>query len=626
MPSKRASQAGEMAVVAALASLPASVRDELIDDPTFTARLNLATNRQLALSALTLTADSVYQALRAAVAGAATAMVDQVDGPAIEAKLAHRKTGEASLAIGSQVFVFADAGLLAKARPHRLRALKQAFTARPLMATEEDRWQSVARQRPFSNDEFFELTSALEHTPEALHAELATRSRFDLDDLIPKDSRYWQRVVSPLGDAAAIGDLVNGELHASRSELLRRHPRAALRRIAHSAQWRPLIPFDLLDRLDVQRLRPLLKSEDPFSLLFGFELCVRRLADEPAALALGTRFLRRLLVEKASRARCAVFSAFALITCVHVQKGVRTAGAPVFWTRLLALTQAAVLTDAVRRTVDAERFWQWSLENFHSDYLWYGTADRWEAPRWRPDWIEPRHVYAELTGRVLVALATLPEDQRPTEWMQLLARVIAELKKAGDLLATQFAGPLDDFGTTPVSSEHPHFQEVEEPYDSAVAIDSPAALLTIGYTTLASPRLIANLTRILQQPPEQPVAARAATLAALHGCAHVAATTRSETLAKATIERVVREAARPGRTEPIYEALLVLLLACAACRDRAGYEALLGETMVRLCFSVSAPQDVGAIASVIRILTARDARLFPVLSRARAIVRSKSSP
>src|SRR5262249_20889613 len=152
-------------------------------------------------------------------------------------------------------------------------------------------------------------------------------------------------LLARLEQSKTLPDFVANELATERAALLQSHRDRAIRRIAFAAVHQTLIPFDLLKTLKIEEVSKLLKAEDPFSLLFGFELCRDKLKDDARFLEAGTAFLKKLFEGDQSLNRLNVFSACALIATPHIRRAANARSAPVFWARLAALTHAGVLAD-----------------------------------------------------------------------------------------------------------------------------------------------------------------------------------------------------------------------------------------------------------------------------------------
>lgn len=620
-PNPRRRQAAASSIL--LSALPSQAREPMVKDHLFTTQLGVVPLFHVTIGrGYVVEAADLHTALRLAVDGAAAAVVKTREGSRLDMRLSVGKRGTVVLAHGEHLFSFADADLLATKKTVRLRALKRVFLERPLLAEEEAAWRRVASERPLEGLEYAELMSALTATPEAWRIRYSKPERFEGKDLLPKGRAYFERLVAPLGNAATIEDFV-AQLLAAQSELLRRNSKRALRRIAFTALWQPLIPFSLLKDVAHNDIATLLKAEDPFSLLFGFELCAARLSEDPAFATLGTSFVKRLLLDKRSRSRCMVYSACAMICASRTRLAALALDAPLYWVRLAALSHAGVLADAMRRNLNAERFWQWALDSFYPAYHWHAEVDRREAPRWRPYWIEPGHVYADLVGRVANALGKIPRDQRPESWTSIFDQCFEALEAAGDLVAMSYPGPFEDYGPHPGSESHEFFVTLDAMLDLAPIIEKVGPLTALAYTTRPSDRLVHGMARILAGPVDAPIAPPGEETQALHLAAHVAAVTRSEGLAQDVIRRAVFEVRRAGRTAPLGEFLTMVLVACASTEDQDAFYRLFADAAVRLAYAIETLPDIAAMQDAIPDLGSRDENLITALSRAGAILEAK---
>jgi hypothetical protein len=152
-----------------------------------------------------------------------------------------------------------------------------------------------------------------------------------------------------------------------------------------------------------------LTAEDPFSLVFGFELCQHRLSKgEKAAAVLGTKFLKRLFGDKEwLQSRLELFSACAVIGMVTLRQAANDPPPPLSWFRLAVLSHAGVLTTALRGIKKTSGFFKWIANDFGGTYLWHLAIDPLDEPRWEPDWIGPGALKAELIGRCCNTLMQL---------------------------------------------------------------------------------------------------------------------------------------------------------------------------------------------------------------------------
>jgi hypothetical protein len=602
-----------------------SVKAALHTDEAFCETLGIKPRFSIELDKdLRADARSLNDVLRHAVAGRKTASLLVRDDRRLRVKLGQKtEAGAASFVVGKRGFTFNDADLLSSDRERRDKALDRVFEAKPLWPRDEDAWREISRTRAFGDREYVDLMTSLAATPEGLIQEFIKPKNLNSDELMPDGSAYYHLLVPPVANSTEFSSYIEKEFSDACQNLVVRHPRSALRRIAFCALRQNLVPFAILRPLGVAGISTLLAANDPFSLLCGFELCRDQLASDPAFSDLGASFLERLLLDAEAENRHYIFSACALISSLRIRRSARASGFPVFWARLAALSHAGVLADALAGMPDAKEFFRWASEHFYPSYAWHCAVDLRDAPRWRYDWISPDHLYAELVGRALGALHALPEGDRPRRWIEILEAAQARLKEMQKTLASMFPGPFDDFVEVDVSYAGIEvFNEVEQALDTATTLDVPG-LYPLVCTFKPSARLVANVLRIVERSIDDKVSARAE-VDALGVAAHIAGVSRHEGLAQAVINRCLSLAREPKREEGITDIFEVMTKACAAWSSHALHRKRVAEAAAKLCFIIDDEKQLGELAAVFNVLSTRDERLKPALAKPQAIIGLKT--
>lgn len=606
--------------------LPAAAGKSLLLDDAFCSKLGIKPRFFYPLDdKLSVETGSLHAALRAAVAGSKTGRVLLRSGKQIRVKLGTQAGGKATLLYKKEGFTFSNADLLSAECWIRLEALKRVFASQPLAAPEEQRWRTIAETRPFSDREYDDLMTALGATPEAFRLELLKPQELSADRLMPDSSDYYGRLLAKLEKSADLESFIGNELAFARLSLLERSPTRALRRIAYSALWQPLVPFDLFQEIDTATLSPLLTAEDPFSLLFGFEICRAQLDKDAAFADLGGAFLEKLFADPSvCKSRCEIFAACALITTVGLRRAARASGAPLFWARLAALTHAGVSADALSGIPDSGSFLRWASRNFAPTYIWYGVVDRREAPRWRPEWISPEYIFAELVGRSRNALNMLVEEERPARWVSAIESAITRLADAGMVIASVFPGPFDDFRESQTSPGEA-FKEVEEKLKDATQLNKVQGVIALTYATQLSDSGVADALRILNLVSEQPIADLQQELRELEIHTHIAVVAGSDVMAKAVIRRCLYLARDAKGSEMVADIFALMAEACAVHRTEKYFRDELGEAAARICFALDDVEPLAKLLSVFDALIRRDDRLAPALAKARSIAQTRKS-
>ncbi|MER8715845.1 hypothetical protein [Mesorhizobium sp. M1295] len=605
--------------------LPLSVRMPLLLDEEYRAKLGIKPRFSYPLSEkLSVETGGLHDALRAAIGGRTSVMMTLSNGRRVRAKLGRPPGGKATLVVKGEGFAFSNADLLSAEREPRVAGLQRVFAAQPLSEKEELYWHGIVEDRTLADREYDELMTTLGYTPEAFAADLQKPQSLSPQTMMPGSPAYFDRLVAPLGETEDIGTFIRGELAAARRSLLERNSLVAIRRIAFGALWQPLIPFDQLE-LAAADLSPLLDAEDPFTLLFGFELSRALLDKETAFADLGSAFLRKLLGDaQASIHRCEMFSACAIVATIEIRRSSKAASAPIFWTRLAALAHAGVLADALGRMPDTVGFLGWVARNFYARYVWNCIVDRREAPRWCPDWISPDHIFAELVGRARGALYTLAEACRPAAWVELIDAATARLIDDKNMLATMFPGPFDDFLTTnAVSTLRDVLAEVETGLDQATRLADVPGLAAMTYASIPSERAVHNVARIVTAGVNEQVTDIEVELSYLKLAAHFALATQSETIAQAVIDRCFIMARGTEAFTEITDLFAVIMEACAVYRAAQRYHEVVSEYAARLCFLVNSNEILSRLDDIFDVPVQRDEKLLSVLGRARAITKTK---
>jgi hypothetical protein len=605
--------------------LPPPIRATLLKDDTFIGTFGVTPKFGFRLdNERSVETKSLHKALRAAVSGEKSAKLALNGRPQVHARLGLQKGGSATIRFDKKAFSFVNADLLSVGRKMRMAAVERVLNNRPVTFANEDRWKAIAEKRALTELEFVELATDAEATPEALHERLPKANNLSSGDLMPDDPEYYYRLLAPLRSSANLETFIGDELAIARKTLLDRHPAVGLRRIAFSALWQPLIPFEMLSGIFVEELEVLLSAEDPFSLLFGFELCRARLSGHKGFDGLGVSFLQKLFIdEKRSMDRCNIFSACALLSTISLRRVAKASNAPLFWVRLASLAHAGVLADSLRGMPETEKFLKWASKNFYPAYIWHGVVDRRDAPRWNPEWISPDHLYAELAGRAYGALLSLAEKERPAAWVAAINEAYGRLHESGKLLAASFAGPFDDYRDNQRSSSSDElFREIESRLDGASKLTDVPELAALAYTHRPSELVLKNVSRILGAPLDEPIAEQGE-LRLLRLCAEIGSNTRNVPIATAVINRSLIMARRPERTEGVTDIFEVMAEACAAYSDHAIYRENLGDAAAKLCFAVDEKNDLQNLCAIFEVLGARDEKLKPSLAKARAVATTK---
>jgi hypothetical protein len=431
--------------------------------------------------------------------------------------------------------------------------------------------------------------------------------------MVPSELRYYERLVGPIPKAATLSDYVKGELGSFQQFMIKRGD-AGLRRLAFGCLSASVLPFNAMASMPLVDVEKLLGAFDPFSLLFGFEVCVEKYRNgDRHALAMGRRFLERLFKDASwFKQRCEIFSASVIISSTRLRALVNRNDASLYWHRLASFAQAGVLTNALSNVTNTTGFLKWSLEAFSGTYTWQAVPDVREEPRWDSEWVSPDSIKAELVGRCFNAIGRLGKRKGPASWQAIfsLAWDQVELK-----LSTIFPGPLDGF--TPTSwavRREEDIKLVDALLKQRDSFKEAPGLAMIAYSGGVDASHIDELMRMLEGSNEELSALKSAHRV-LKCCAYVAATTRSAPLANAVVTRCLRLVTTDSQTGQVLSLMLFAMRACAAHEDLTVYYRQIEKVATR--FAYSAPKGAALdMRVVMEALCERDPRMLAVLGRA----------
>jgi hypothetical protein len=516
------------------------------------------------------------------------------------------------------LFAFrALADLLLPTKAGRKRALKRIFSQTPLTHEEERSWFRRADTAALSAKEYTTLLEQLRGTPESMASILSLPQVLNAEKMIPKQLSYYVRLIGPIPKASDFAQYLTSERNENTTWLLSENS-VALRRVAYSAVSRSLIPFEVLDAISLGQLAALLSAEDPFSLLFGFEVCQHRLSrGEKAAAALGTKFLKRLLGHKDwLQSRLELFSACAVIGFVTLRPAANDPPLPLWWFRLAVLSHASVLTSALRGIKKPADFLKWSARDFGPAYLWHTVIDKQAEPKWESEWISPDSLKAELLGRCYNALMQLSPTKQPKAWKTLVA---AGLNSMGTNLFAFFPGPMDGFQTllSPIQAEGA-LDEIRTILKARSSFKRTPGIILLAYAGAIDTRLKDEIFRLLDSSNEQLAKLKTAN-GILRCCAYIAAINRDEELAKAVVARCLRLISPKTQAGAILQLLLISMHACGANGDQAAYYREAAAIATRFAYSIPISAAL-EMRKVLEVMKDRDPRLSGSFGRAEAVL------
>ncbi|WP_193188987.1 HTH domain-containing protein [Nisaea sediminum] len=615
----------QMAALFLLDSIPIEMREELLSDSALCKRLNIDTTTFVNLSSgIKITQNELFRAAQNAVDNKKTAKINLSNGKTIHAQVRCRDGRTAEIKIKGIWFTLDDVAPASRKAIIRQTAIGRLLAEFPLSELDENFWRDAGQKGALTSDLFFKFKQSVSSTPEALHRFIQSTTTFSSENLVPENLSYCSALLALPTDGASFEDYIVGPLRLERESLIKRHPQVALRRIAFSSIADALVPHDLLDGYGFDDISDLLDADDPFSLIFGFQICAARLEIDPRYEELGSKFLHKAIADEAALTRCQIASGVSILAMQHLAENPEHSGFPVFWRRLLALTHAGLVTDAMNGIKDGSGFFDWVIQGNAFEYVWLSLLDRQSAPRWKSDWILPEQLYAETIGRAVNAFGRLPQDQQPAEWKSILTSAVKASEGKPKSGYHFFPGPLDEFIEHPTEKlPDEMLQSIKDGMASAQPINDVPGLMHIAYTSKPPADLLSCIVERVKGNRDKPLGENDFELWLLEIFAHISGTTKSEELASAVMERCFDEATSFEPRTNATGLFAIILSACAGFSDIDEYRTQLGTAARRLALICKPGEELSDLNAVFRVLRKLSKELDPYLAPARAVSNCK---
>lgn len=360
--------------------------------------------------------DELFAAFRNASKIPVTCRLHDLNDALIDATISIDEDGSGTVEIAGKKMHFPWVTLLSSDADKRLAQLDQFLQRYPLSDGDAASLRALVARPNFSDDDFRAVATLFESSPETFTERLAHKvrrqereNRIAPADILPDDDRYWSHLLLPEAGSMTLAEYIGQELNAAWRDGLELDPVRALHSLAITFAAPELVPRAQLLGLDADAaaiaIEAVSKVEDPFSLVGAFEICADRAAQDQRFVTLGDGLLDCLLgdMQRLTRA-CALFGAIFVITTAHLATHEMLQRRPVFWRRLAATAHASLIIRVFGgNRIDPDGTISWAMRLSGDAYYLSVVSDFAVEPQWRPEWILPKVLVADLFGRAVGA-------------------------------------------------------------------------------------------------------------------------------------------------------------------------------------------------------------------------------
>ncbi|WP_155888549.1 hypothetical protein [Inquilinus limosus] len=621
-------------VLFTLDKLSSELQRDVLKDLETVKRWDIPTRRTMRLSEdLTVQWESLLSVFRAAVDGLpAPSLLDEGNNE-LSVTASIDSQGAGFLEVGRHRFRFSHAVLMSGSPKRRLRELERIFDSVTIHSGLQDELRRIVGGHDFGLDEFVAVAEALASSPEEFQARLSEETSTrqpTLGEILPADGRHWDNLTVPPTKSDALADFIREELASEWTARVDRNPTSAFRSIALTFSAPTLVPHNLFEALDNETKKRILEEalllDDHFSLIGAFELCADWVADDPEFSELGERLLVRLFGDlEWLEIACGMFGAALVLTVAKIAKDEKVNARPAFWRRLAAASHALLLvrTFGVSK-IDHKSLIQWSLQEAGQSYFLSVFCDFRTDPQWRPEWIDPRILLADVCGRAIGVFARIPKEQIPPAWAERIDKLRAWVSEEHYQLLTVLPAIMEGARRPhlPIVSE---MQDIGELYEELMQEPTVDHLLSmrLAIPAFGPPREIVEslhkLVGIIRSDSSADPEGRLADALTLLG--HVAALLQDTTLANAVAEACIERLVIEERRETAIEAIYRFLECSAAEAERVAANSFLSRKLEQLCYTIKNPELLAEVATWIGELKLVSPELRFTVGRALAIAK-----
>ncbi|MGJ5134359.1 hypothetical protein [Bradyrhizobium oligotrophicum] len=540
------------------------------------------------------------------------------------------QNGTAFATYGTHRVAFPQAALLSAKLERRLQILSAIVKNNTLARCAREQLQSLVSKPDYSHADFFAARRILVGAPESFATalrEVANKGTLSKKDLLPSETSHWENLTATRRGAVVLTEFIKGELSEERAWRIAEDPKEAVDTISLTFGGPELVPLEAMRAVDpdglLAGLKHLLQFPDPLALAGAFDICADRAPIDPRFVGVGDEILDRLLEDPARlRNELTTFAAAFIIATAYLAEHETLRKQPIFWRRLAAASHASLVTRVLGGSDEGESsLLTWAMRLSGKTYYLSVLNDAHSEARWRPDWMSPNHLMADVYGRLQGSVQRLGEGV-PEIWRTKLEKAESAVLKDAPPLARTFPSvlqgwvaaaekPADD---TDVGRMYADF--VREPTLENFLYFTPL-VFAFGFVADARDavlKVVQSLRAGLATTPPE-FAQAALDLAAL-----IAAQNRDPELADAVAAVAVERFALTQDVDRLFPTAAVIVECAAARADRTEALSVLARRLENLAF-VAPTAVLSEALDTFRILQSINAELGSLLGRSIATAR-----
>jgi hypothetical protein len=625
-----------------LEKLSPQLRSDVLADGSIVSACGFTAKRPTQLTDdIVVIRDELFAVWRNASNVPKTYQVHDAEDRPIDATISINDDGSGTVDISGKNFRFPWVTLLSLEIDKRLSQLDRFLYLYPLSQGDAASLRTLVARPEYSDDDFLTAAALLESSPEAFVERLnhklrrqGSETRIAPIDVLPHDVRYWNHLVPPVDGSVTLADYVTRELRATWQASLESDAVRAMHTLATTFAAPELVPRALLREQNPDKIAAAIESvanvEDPFSLAGAFEICSDHVGQDQRFIALGDRLLDKLFADmQRLTGTCALFAAIFVITTGHFATHETLRRQPVRWRRLAAAAHASLIARLCDgKSIDPDKIVSWAIRLFGDAYFLSVMSDFAVEPQWRPEWIIPKVLIADVFGRIAGAWRILPEDAAPVSWKERIDNVFAWIRQEQIGAFAQYPSVLQgtrrqhDLPLAELQASIPQagdaFRQLANEPSASMLLSMSPFIAAFGFPREATGDAEKVLTSIRTAAPDDD---DKIVVLALSVLAHIAVLTDNSALADSISEVCLERACRSDSSRSIFEIVCRLIECTAVIKDRSEAARTLARRLEMLAFLVPASEAADRLVDTIEMVKSVQPELAPLLGRALAVAR-----
>jgi hypothetical protein len=615
----------------ALRRMAREVQNDVLSDGTIAAHIAIDLSHPIRLpDEVTIERKLLFSAFQAAADG--EPIPEIIDSQDTKRDIQVEIEGDSAFLIyGTRRIRFPQAALLS-ARPERRRAIATSLLNNNTLTIQaREQFDAIIGHPDYSHDDFFAACNILASSPETFAdtlREVAKKGALSRTDFLPSLTPHWENITAKHQTSQTLSEFIEEELAAERAARIALDPGVAVDVISLTFDAPELVPLEAMRQIDpeimIASLRRLMELSDPLALSGGFDICADRVSTDNRFADLGDAILDRLLADqKGLLGELATFATAFIIASAHLAAHEVLRKQPVFWRRLAAASHASLVTRILgSNSAEEHPLLNWAMRETGKLFYLSVLNDAHVEPRWRPDWITPEYLAADIYGRLLASIQRL-SDAAPPNWRRKIDDAKASMVKDVPPMAHTFPAILQGWRTPPAdmpASDTP-IGEMFAKLAAEPTIENFLMFIQLTYTFGFPPDAREAVLKAVQSL-RNGIAATPAdhAQAALDLAAFIAARNRDAELADAVAVVSIERLVATQDVDRLLPTASVIVECTAAVTDRKEALTTLARRLENLAFVASAKALPEAL-DIFRILQAVNEDLSPLLGRAIATAR-----